>query len=154
MSINVGIHPKSFEAQSNRGTVWVNIEAGGGSYAAIFLNTPADADELIKAAVAAKSMILGETSAPIDRGRYDAASAAEVAEGVEGAPPFHARGIERCRDDSGHGYVCTAQRGHGGPDHVAYIIGSDDKRWPVTAHLDGTAGHQLRSITIPAGGAA
>ena len=50
----------------------------------IYVYTPGEADQLIRAACAAKDMLLGETSAPIDKhGRYDAASAAEVAQGLD-----------------------------------------------------------------------
>jgi hypothetical protein len=129
----------------------------------IVLQTPADADELIKAAVLAKSMLLGETSAPIDKhGRYDAASAAEVAQGLDvldgdgddrddtdidardaaeaaGPPDNSFRGREPCLAEAGaSAYICLAAKGHSG-DHMAYGPRESDgsyrayHRWPHAA---------------------
>lgn len=54
-------------------------------------------------------------------------------------PPHHVVGAEPCCradgwDDRASGYVCTAQAGHDGPDHVAYEPGGGEyHRWPVAA---------------------
>lgn len=81
MPITANIHDsRSFTAYRNDGVTWVSID----HEANVFVYTPAQCDEAIKAFIAAKDMLLGETSAPIDKhGRYDAASAAEVAQGLD-----------------------------------------------------------------------
>jgi hypothetical protein len=52
--------------------------------------------------------------------------------------------------DTGGGGLCTRLWGHDG-DHASR---GTHTRWAQDGHLDGTAGHQLRSISIPSGGAA
>lgn len=51
----------------------------------------------------------------------------------DGPAPYHAASGPQCavRDD---GYICTAQRGHGGAVHIAYgASGEVCHRWPVAA---------------------
>ena len=79
MRISVDIHPGQITAaqySKSHAVVEFGDTAAG---AAIFLNTAALCDELIKAAVAAKSMLLGETSesAQDDAGRAIAADLGE-----------------------------------------------------------------------------
>ncbi|HTJ37084.1 MAG TPA: hypothetical protein VL738_27980 [Dactylosporangium sp.] len=60
-------------------------------------------------------------------------------------PPHHASVLgEKCctapgwNDERASGYVCTAQDGHDGPDHVAYKPGGGEwHRWPVAAPESG-----------------
>lgn len=50
-------------------------------------------------------------------------------------PPYHATG-QACQavDNESAGYICTAQDGHDGPDHIAYKLGGGEyHRWPVAA---------------------
>ena len=64
MRISVDIHPGQITAaQYSKSHAVVELD-GPSSGAAIFLNSAAMCDELIKAAVAAKDMLLGETSEP------------------------------------------------------------------------------------------
>lgn len=65
---------------------------------------------------------------------------AECEPGKASNPPRHtlAPGDRACTGpgwkDSASGFVCTAQDGHDGPDHVAYgSRGVEYRRWPVTA---------------------
>jgi hypothetical protein len=221
VSISVNIHPKSFEAQrSEQGNTWLNIEAGGGTWATVHVNTAEKADELIRAAVELKRLVLGDasdvgpamaqdlTAAESDpanpyggqakHGESTAPSAAAVAEGLapppevmaefrkvtgaagmaEGEPPFHVTGtgVPGCGARHNDGYACTAQRDHGGPDHIAYMSeGADNVTWPqepaspltppaphlpqhkgshpeCTASGCGEPGHHLHAIEVPTRG--
>jgi hypothetical protein len=95
----VNIHSKTFTAtarlfgENGKYGQFATIDLDDGSLSVrIFLGTPALCDDLIKAVIEAKSMLLGETSEPVplpDRGRYDAKSVAEVDEGVQPAEDLY-----------------------------------------------------------------
>jgi hypothetical protein len=99
-------------------------------------------DQAMIALAVAKSVLLGETSAPMplaslrDRPHYADPSAA-------------GQSLQFCAEKNTDGGLCTRLWGHDG-DHASR---GTHTRWPQ-GHLDGTAGHQLRSISIPSGGAA
>jgi hypothetical protein len=58
MSISASIHPQAFAADSSEhGVVWINADCGDSSYAAIFVSTTAQCDELIAAATDAKRLV-------------------------------------------------------------------------------------------------
>ena len=81
MQTTIHIHPDGYEVKSYTGGgrrfVCVEMNDGPQHQTAIFLSTPEECDEHIKAAVLAKSMMLGETSEPVtaadDAGRAIAA---------------------------------------------------------------------------------
>lgn len=66
-----------------------------------------------------------------------AAVAAEVAK--EPNPPYHVDGLVFVGPSCGaedSNYICNAQAGHDGPDHVAYGTGGQEcYRWPVSVAL-------------------
>jgi hypothetical protein len=115
VNITINVHDAAFGARSFGETAdrpsFVTLDANGPEYGvSLFLRDAAACDGLIQAAVLAKSLLLGETSAPVtvpaaplpDRGRYDAKSVAEVDEGVQpagdlyrtAAPAEHAGDVE------------------------------------------------------------
>ena len=49
----------------------------------------------------------------------------------DGPEPYQVNEPLQCGESDG-GWRCNAQRGHGGPDHIAYVGGRDSHRWPVT----------------------
>lgn len=114
-----------------------SIDIGGdalGFY--IMLDTPADCDALIKAGVEAKRLLAPPEPEPASPEEV-AALAASIADGtpvVVANAPYHVTGAEPCCLAEDGGYICNAQDGHDGPDHVAYG-GKDEEchRWPVTA---------------------
>lgn len=57
----------------------------------------------------------------------------------DGPEPYPAADGVRCGAQDGN-WHCTAQRGHGGPDHLAYAFGEIRHRWPVTAVRTGSIG--------------
>jgi hypothetical protein len=73
---------------------------------ALVVKTPAECDRLIRAAMALRSMLLGETSGPLPPyvSPYTAASAAEVADGVDACPAQWGAtdSPSRCARPSGH----------------------------------------------------
>jgi hypothetical protein len=130
----------------------------------IYVYTPGEADQLIRAACAAKDMLLA-AAAPdpaTKHGEFTAASAAEVAQGVDvldddgddrddadidardaaeaaGPPDNSFRGREPCLAEAGaSAYICLAAKGHSG-DHMAYGPRESDgsyrayHRWPHAA---------------------
>lgn len=57
MSISVNLHPKAFTADHGAsGTVWINVDCEGGSYATIHV-TADQCDKLIAAATEAKRLL-------------------------------------------------------------------------------------------------
>ena len=122
----------------------------------IYVQSIADADELITAAVEAKRLLLGETgnAAPgLDATLSPPATDARDADGTppghqppaadvtgwdDPLPPYHATGTGdpycMAKDSD---YICTAQAGHAGPLHVAFKpdapAGEPFHSWPVAA---------------------
>ena len=67
MNVTINIHPGSFEVEffPEAPKPFTTIRmADKGVRADVFLRTPADCDELIKAVVEAKRLLLGEAEAP------------------------------------------------------------------------------------------
>jgi hypothetical protein len=128
------------------------VEIGG---VTLYLQTIADADELIKAAVEAKRLLLGETGEDLDT---PPATDARDADGTppghqlpaavtgwdDPLPPYHATGTDDpycMAKDSDGDYTCTAQAGHAGPLHVAFdaqVPGESFHSWPVADMPAGT----------------
>jgi len=93
----------------------------------LFIREPEECDWIIKAAVEAKRLLLGEPAANAPRRAGDELPCAAV----------HA--------DPGAGMICNSQNGHDGPDHVAWAAdGREIARWgaDVTPDPDAcTCGH-------------
>lgn len=172
MRISHNLHFAGFEAvhypTDDQTKQFVIIEMEGQraiDSASLYLHTAAEADELIKAAIAAKSMLLGESSAPDlaaaaespanpygpaplaslrEREHYEAAGVAEGAEpecGEPGPTPGN-----RCSRELGHdGFHntngTTWSREASGETHGAYVVDLDSPVAPFP-HLPHLPQHQ------------
>lgn len=65
MSVSINLHADRFRARDFGSFATVEMSDGEGSSADVYLHSPAECDALIKAAVAAKSMLLAGTSEPV-----------------------------------------------------------------------------------------
>lgn len=120
MSVTVHIHPGQFKAaQYTPGYAVVEITESQVDVA-IFLKSAAMCDDLIKAAVAAKSILLGETSDPV----LDAALTGETYRLPAGE--LASEGMCLSLRPTGIRVKCTLDAGHEG-DHEAH---GTDITWP------------------------
>jgi hypothetical protein len=86
----------------------------------VFLSTPAEIDEVFAELVALRAEMTGEP---------------EPEPLAASGPPRHVTGAigDHSCAAKDRGYICNAQAGHDGPEHVAYgTEGQECYRWPVT----------------------
>ena len=139
----------------------VRLNGSGGSFAviefgdaAVYVETAAECDEIIKAAALAKSLLLGETSEPSPGLDATLSPPGAPARDTDGTPPGHqlpagdvtgwdaplppypAKGGLQCQNEASDNAICTAQEGHAGPLHIAYgPNGEVYGTWPQDAEV-------------------
>lgn len=115
----------------------------------LYLHGTGEVDEMIAELVALRAEMTGD-AAPAGAVAVLAASIKSGTPVVVANPPYHMTGhmIGPCCEAEDGGYICNAQAGHDGPDHVAYDgKGEQCHRWPVAAAIAAAIADEDASVT-------